>query len=68
MPKMEFALLKQEEYYEAQSELEEAVIGFAKRVISISKKYPKVGIGDTATDEAICEEVYEAIHSREGIK
>lgn len=60
---MDFALLKSEEYYKAQDALEKAVIEFAKQVKSISKKYPNVGIGDTATNEAICDKVYKAINS-----
>lgn len=60
--KMNFALLKSLSYYEAQRLLEDAVHKFAKEVKSIAKKYPSVGIGDTATDEAITSEVYKLIH------
>ncbi len=43
--------------------IDKAIKEFAKRIKTISKKYPTVGIGDTATDEEIVGEVYNAIHS-----
>jgi len=60
---MEFYLYDDEEgYLEAQAELEQAVRAFASQVAQIADKYPDVGLGDTSTDEAIVQRVYELIH------
>lgn len=61
---MNFALFKdKEDYKDAQTALEFAVRDFSHVVEEITRLYPSVGIGDTATDEAICNEVYKLIHS-----
>lgn len=39
-----------------------AIEKFRREVRSIDNKYPKSGIGDTATDEAIVNYVYSEIH------
>ena len=35
---------------------------FANALQQLAKQYPDAGIGDTATDEAIANELYSAIH------
>jgi len=47
----------------ATKKIDKAIEQFTKRLVQISKQYPDVGMGDTATDEAIVSEVYSEIHS-----
>lgn len=46
----------------ATQEIDKIIGEFAKKLARIAKKYPKVGIGDTGTDEAISNELYSTIH------
>ena len=46
----------------AQKEIENAIVQFKKAFERIKKKYPKVGMGDTASDEAVSNEVWKALH------
>lgn len=48
---------------DAAREIDEAIQIFANRIREIKRKYPGVGIGDTATDEAITTDIYQRIHS-----
>lgn len=46
----------------AQKELDNVIKNTIEEIKKINKKYPYVGIGDTATDEAIAEEFYNKLH------
>lgn len=46
----------------ARAALGKLISRFSKDYKALSKKYPDVGLGDTETDEAIVEEIYERIH------
>jgi len=68
---MDFQLFESKDSYKANKELQRAVEAFANAIRNIGRKYPNVGIGDTAVDEAIVENVYREIHGgerNEGIK
>lgn len=42
--------------------MDEVITSAARQIRVLANKYRKVGIGDTATDEAIVAELYELIH------
>lgn len=46
----------------AEGEIDTAVNEFQEKIIAIRGRHPKVGIGDTSTDEAIVAEIYRRIH------
>lgn len=63
-----YSLLGREDKARAQSveraelELNELVQNIASSYDEIKKKHPRIGIGDTATDEAIVRQIYHALH------
>jgi len=50
------------DYEDAAKELANIVFEFVEKYKAIKKKYPNVGLGDTATDEAIVDVIYDLIH------
>lgn len=50
---------------QAEAELNELVRSVVVSYDGIKGKHPDIGIGDTATDEAIAHQIYHAIHFRE---
>lgn len=55
-----YGLLEQDK--DAEEEIDRAIRNFQNRIYRIKNKYPDSGVGDTATDEKITEELYKAIH------
>ena len=49
----------------AENELNIMVAEIVAEYDRIEQRHPKVGIGDTSTDEAIAHRIYHAIHFRE---
>ena len=46
----------------ASKEIKKAIKLFVLRINDIRTCYPEVGIGDTATDEAIVDKIYKEMH------
>lgn len=62
-----FDLYRIKRWREATTELKSAIEKFNTEYQRIKNSYPNIGIGDTATDEAIADEVYSRIHWKEDL-